>query len=1029
MIFFLYGLIFASVSLVIYAFSDSGSRKRRIQAGTKGRRSERERILELSEEVKLLKRRIFELKNADLALRKLKSEHALLAKKFRLAQQKEAELRQKVQQNQKWLNYQQNLLKKGKEPLSEFKLKLLEKEKELEREFSRNVDFKRKLDQTTKEISLFEEKIKVLESQIASLESDISKQKTETQKYIQQSRHYSNELITLKEKEKESGWVSKEDYNRLEEQVEELKDELEIRSKEVDLKDNQIKELDKERMRLAHQIKEITRQGGGVIDAISEIVESLPAEEIQEEESVEQTTEVEPVTPESAGPVDSEESERIPDASGEEDKPKKKKKAEEEVTVPIRKINLSHVRNIGIMAHIDAGKTTLTERILFYTGRSHRIGEVHDGKAQMDWMKQEQERGITITSAATTCFWNDHRINIIDTPGHVDFTVEVERSLRVLDAAIAVFCAVGGVEPQSETVWRQSDKYQVPKIAFINKMDRIGADFFSVLANIEQDLNANVIPLQIPIGKEDNFRGIIDLLEMQAYIYDDTSFGKSFHAEPIPPDLEETAQKYRHIMVEKAVELEDSLMEKYLESEEKISQLELSLAIRKGTIANKIVPALCGAAFKNKGVQKLLDAVNLFLPSPADLPPVEGTDPYDPQKTLQRQPSDTAPFSALAFKVQADPHMGKLVYFRVYSGRLEAGTYVLNAAKDRKERVGRILQMHANQRENRPDIYAGDIAAIVGLDHTVTGDTLCDLDNPILLEAIEFPAPVIAISIKTESRPDHDKLSKALARLAEEDPTFMVNTDPETDETILSGMGELHLEIIVDRLKNEFKVDAAVGQPKVAYKETILNSLTEEYKHIKQTGGRGQYGHVVMEIEPSGPGEGFEFNNKITGGRIPKEYIPAVEKGVIDVMRQGVYAGFPVVDVKINLIDGSYHDVDSSEVAFKVAAAECFKRAFLKCVPVLLEPNMSLEVVTPQEYVGNIVGNICSRRGKVLGIEARANQQVIAAEVPLSEMFGYATSLRSLSSGKATHTMHFEKYIEVPFEISQKIIEEKKKRT
>ena len=691
-----------------------------------------------------------------------------------------------------------------------------------------------------------------------------------------------------------------------------------------------------------------------------------------------------------------------------------------------RQISLERVRNIGIMAHIDAGKTTLTERILYYTGKSHKIGEVHDGQAQMDWMKQEQERGITITSAATTCYWKDHRINIIDTPGHVDFTVEVERSLRILDGTVAIFCAVGGVEPQSETVWRQSEKYEVPKIAFINKMDRVGADFFGVLKAIEKELGANAIPLQIPIGAEDNFRGIIDLMEMQAYIYDDDSLGKNFHTESIPDDYQEISKKYHHIMVEKAVELEDSLMEKYLESEDKITAQELMQAIRKGTIANKIVPVLCGAAFKNKGVQKLLDAVNFYLPSPLDLPAIKGFSPDNKDESIERKPSDDEPFSALAFKVQTDPHMGKLVYFRVYSGKMDAGSYVFNAAKERKERVGRILQMHANQRESRSTIYAGDIAAAIGLDHTITGDTLCDIDNPILLEAIEFPAPVMSISIKPQSRAEQDKLGKSLTKLSEEDPTFTVGFDEETDETILSGMGELHLEVIVDRLKHEFSVEAQVGKPKVAYKETILGSITEDYKYAKQTGGRGQYGHVVLEILPTKPGEGFEFLNSIKGGAIPREYIPAVEKGVIEALHKGVLAGYPVVDVKVNLIDGSYHDVDSSELAFKLAARECFKRAFAKSEPVLLEPYMSLEITTPEEYVGNIVGNICSRRGKVLGIEAKGVQQVISAEAPLAEMFGYASSLRSLSSGRANSSMHFEKYVEVPFEISEKIIEEKK---
>ena len=692
-----------------------------------------------------------------------------------------------------------------------------------------------------------------------------------------------------------------------------------------------------------------------------------------------------------------------------------------------RSIELDKVRNIGIMAHIDAGKTTVTERILFYSGRSHKIGEVHDGKAQMDWMKQEQERGITITSAATTCYWNGHRINIIDTPGHVDFTVEVERSLRILDGAIAVFCAVGGVEPQSETVWRQSDKYKVPKLAFVNKMDRIGADFFAVIKNIEEDLGANVIPLQIPIGAEDNFRGIIDLMEMKAVIYDDESFGKNFHAEEIPADYKEKAREYHHIMVEKAVELEDSLIEKYLEDENSITKEELMSAIRKGTIANKIVPAFCGSAFKNKGVQKLLDAVPLYLPSPADLESIEGHDPDDPEKKIIRKADDNEPFSALAFKVQADPHMGKLIYFRVYSGVIKSGTYIHNATKGRKQRVGRLLQMHANDREIREAIYAGDIAAAVGFDHTVTGDTLCDSDNQVVLEAIEFPAPVMSLSIKPESRSEQDKIGKGLMRLAEEDPTFTVESDKETEETILSGMGELHLEIIVDRLKHEFKVDAVVGQPKVAYRETITNNVSENYKHVKQTGGKGQYAHVELEIYPTEPGQGFEFKNKITGGSVPREYIPAVEKGVISAMQKGIVAGYPVVDVRVELVDGSSHDVDSSEMAFKICAAACFKHAFMKAAPVLLEPFMSLEVNVPEEHTGGVVGDICSRRGKVLGMEIKNKQQVISAEAPLSEMFGYASALRSITSGRANYSMHFEKYIEVPFAIAEKIVEEKKK--
>jgi elongation factor G len=686
---------------------------------------------------------------------------------------------------------------------------------------------------------------------------------------------------------------------------------------------------------------------------------------------------------------------------------------------------LDKIRNIGIMAHIDAGKTTLTERVLFYTGKSHKIGEVHDGAAVMDWMKQEQERGITITSAATTCFWKDCRINIIDTPGHVDFTVEVERSLRVLDGAVAVFCAVGGVEPQSETVWHQSDKYKVPKLAFVNKMDRTGADFFSVFQQIQKDLGANAIPLQVPIGKEETFQGVIDLIEMKAIVYDDDT-GKSMRISEIPEEYKQIAKDYHHIMVEKAVEMDDALMEKYLEDEASVTKEGLRAAIRKGTIANKMVPILCGAAFKNKGVQLLLDAVNAYLPSPLDMPPTEGCDPDDKEKKLSRHADVNEPFSALAFKIQADPHMGKLIYIRVYSGKLTAGSYVQNVTKDKRERVGRILQMHANQREGLDEVHAGDIAAVVGLDYTITGDTLSDMEKPILLEAIEFPAPVISISIKPATRADQDKLAKGLMRLGEEDPTFNVHSDQETEETLLSGMGELHLEIIVDRLKEEYGVTAIVGQPKVAYKETVTGEAEENHKYAKQSGGRGQYGHVVFNMSPAKPGEGFEFINSIKGGAVPKEYIPAIEKGVIEALHEGAYAGFPVVDVKVELIDGSYHEVDSSEIAFKIAARECFKRAFMKCMPILLEPLMSLEIITPEEHVGSVVGHLCSKRGKVLGIESKGPNQIIDAEAPLAELFGYATTLRSLSSGRASYSMHFERYMQVPFEMTQKVIEEKK---
>ncbi|MBM3245030.1 MAG: elongation factor G [Candidatus Omnitrophica bacterium] len=703
-------------------------------------------------------------------------------------------------------------------------------------------------------------------------------------------------------------------------------------------------------------------------------------------------------------------------------------KIEDKSARPIPNFDLAKLRNIGIMAHIDAGKTTLTERILFYTGRSHKIGEVHDGKAQMDWMKQEQERGITITAAATTCYWGDYRINIIDTPGHVDFTVEVERSLRVLDGAVAVFCAVGGVEPQSETVWHQSNKYSVPKIAFVNKMDRTGADFFAVLKGIEEDLEANVALLELPLGSEDTFRGVIDLVEMKAYIYEEESSGKNFTVEEIPPDYTEQAKAYRRLMLEKAASFDDSLMKKYLEAPDTVTIDELKLAIRKGTVANKIVPLLCGAAFKNKGIQKLLDAVTYYLPSPLDLPPVAAHNPDDLEKTIERKPDSNEPFCGLAFKVQSDPHMGKLVYVRVYAGVLETGTYVLNVTKNKKERVARIVRMHANQRENIEYGFPGEIVAVIGLGSTVTGDTLSEIREPVLLEAIQFPVPVVSLSIAPKTRSDQDKLGRALARLTEEDPTFLVSSDEETKETLLTGMGELHLEIIVDRLKTEFGVEAVVGQPKVAYREAILKKAGGEGKYIKQTGGRGQYGHVVMEVSPTAAGAGFEFKDSIKGGAIPRSFIPAVEKGVIEAMQKGVYAGYPVVDVKVDLIDGSFHEVDSSELAFKIAASIGFKDAFLKADPVLLEPYMSLQVSTPEEFVNAIIGYICSRRGKILNMDAKGKQKIVTADVPLSEMFGYATAFRSLSSGRANGSMEFKNYMPVPKEIAEKLIAEKKQK-
>lgn len=688
-----------------------------------------------------------------------------------------------------------------------------------------------------------------------------------------------------------------------------------------------------------------------------------------------------------------------------------------------RLFKIENNRNIGIMAHIDAGKTTVTERMLFYTGKKHKLGETHDGAATMDWMKQEQERGITITSASTTCYWRDHRINIIDTPGHVDFTVEVERSLRVLDGAVVLFCGVAGVQPQSETVWRQSAKYNVPKIAFVNKMDRIGANFYKVAEMIEKRLQVNAVPVQLPIGSEDNFKGIIDLLEMKAIIYDNDSLGTNYHIEEIPEELLEMAKEYRHNLVEKISELDDKLTEKFL-MEEDITIAELKKVLRKRTIENKIVPVLCGTAFKNKGVQKLLDAVVDYLPSPVEAGDVHGVDTEGNE--IVRKPSDNEPFSALAFKVMVDKHVGKLVFFRVYAGQIKAGSYVYNTNHKKRERLGRILQMHANNRENRDDIFAGDIAAAVGFNYTKTGDTLCDEKHPIILETIDFPAPVISVAITPENKNELDKLNLSIEKLSDEDPTFIVNTNEETGDTVISGMGELHLEVIIDRLLHEFNVQANVGQPQVAYKETIITSIETEYKYAKQSGGRGQYGHVFLKLEDNGPGHGFEFVNNIKQGVIPKEYIPAVEKGIIEAMEKGIFAGFPVVDVKVILFDGSFHEVDSSEMAFKMAGSMAFKKGFLKAKPVLLEPVMSIEVETPKEYVGDITGNLCSRRGQIVGIDENNGTRIISAKAPLSEMFGYATTLRSLTQGRALYTMELENYERVPYSISEEIISKKK---
>jgi elongation factor G len=685
-----------------------------------------------------------------------------------------------------------------------------------------------------------------------------------------------------------------------------------------------------------------------------------------------------------------------------------------------RDISIEKTRNIGIMAHIDAGKTTTTERILYYTGKVHRMGEVHEGAATMDWMEQEKERGITITSAATTCYWNEHRINIIDTPGHVDFTAEVERSLRVLDGAVALFCAVGGVEPQSETVWRQADKYGVPRIAFVNKMDRVGADFFNAVEMMRTRLKANAIPIHLPIGQGDMYAGIIDLINMKARMFNEETLGATFEDIEIPSAFMNQAKEYRQKLLEAISDIDDTLLVKFLENKP-ISEKEIISALRKATIKVKIVPVLCGSSFKNKAIQNLLDKIVELLPSPEDAGEIIGHHIHKDDQVI-REMSDDEHFTALAFKIMTDPYVGKLTFIRVYSGILSSGSYIYNASSDKKERIGRLLQMHANSRKEIKDVYCGDIAAVVGLKFTKTGDTLCDEKDPIILEKIVFPEPVIQIAIEPKTKADQDRLSESLAKLSDEDPTFRVTTNEETSQTLISGMGELHLEIIVDRLKREFKVDANIGKPQVSYKETIRKKVRQESKFVKQSGGRGQFGHVVIEIEPSGKGKGYVFNNAITGGTIPKEYIPSVSKGIVEAMKSGVLAGYPVEDVKVTLLDGSYHEVDSSDIAFKVAGSIAFKDAAKKADPALLEPLMRVEVVTPEEYMGDVMGDLSSRRGKIEGINPRSDAQVIKALVPLSEMFGYATILRSMTQGRAIYSMEFSHYDETPKSITDSII-------
>ena len=689
----------------------------------------------------------------------------------------------------------------------------------------------------------------------------------------------------------------------------------------------------------------------------------------------------------------------------------------------MKKIKLNQVRNIGIMAHIDAGKTTLTERVLYYTGVTHRIGEVHDGAATMDWMEQEQERGITITSAATTCMWNDHRVNIIDTPGHVDFTVEVERSLRVLDGAVGVFCAVGGVEPQSETVWRQADKYNVPRIAFVNKMDRVGADFYNVMEMIKSRLGANPLPLVIPIGSGEMFTGIVDLMQMKSILYNESTMGTRFEYGEIPGDMKADAEKWRHHLIEETASYDEQLMEKYLNDEE-ITVDEIKRAVRKGCLDNTFVPTLCGSAFKNKGVQRLLDAIVNLLPSPIDVGSVSGTKPEDSDTEITRLPEDDEPFSALAFKIMTDPYVGKLTYMRVYSGQLEAGSYVYNPTSGKRERISRILLMHSNKREERDSVSTGEIVAAVGLKNVKTGHTLCDEKNQVILESMDFPEPVVAVSVEPVSKGDQDSLSKGLQKLGEEDPTFKVSTDEETGQTIISGMGELHLEILVDRLLREFKVKANIGQPMVAYREAITKGVSDvDIKFIRQSGGRGQYGHVVINVEPNESGKGYHFENKIVGGVIPREYIPSVDKGMQEALKNGVIAGYPIEDVRVELIFGSYHDVDSSEMAFKIAGSMAIQEACKKAAPKLMEPIMRVEVIVPDEYLGDVMGDLNSRRGKIEGMEQRKEAQVVASFVPLSNMFGYVTDLRSITQGRAVFHMEFAKYQQVPSSVETEILE------
>lgn len=1003
-------------------------------------------------------------------IKEKKQEVNNLQNKLQKLQRTNKELETELDKYQRWYKKENDKNKKVAEEVPDLKEKLSVKDSQLEKVFSEKVKLGKERDE-------LEDKFKKTDKELKDTKVVVRQLRGKLDIVKKQMGDYKESLSELQGKQQESEFISKKDYDEIKEKYAGIKEEYEEVKNEYIKKKRQLEELvvkvatggniekivgqiekDKEK-----EFKFEKQPSEDKSEKATESEEEKVKEELQEksnkgkseepkkefpennQESEEKSIDKEPVgkakeeleeeSKEEAKEglkKESKEEQKVESKKGPEEEPVKKtgkdKKGEmdEEIKKELQKLDLSKVRNIGIMAHIDAGKTTVTERVLFYTGKSHKIGEVHDGQAQMDWMKQEKERGITITSAATTCFWDDVRVNIIDTPGHVDFTAEVERSLRVLDGAVAVFCAVAGVQAQSETVWRQSEKYNLPKLCFVNKMDRTGADFFAALENMKEVFGDKVVPIQIPVGSEENFKGIVDLVEKKAYFYED-ELGKNIKKDEIPEDMKEAVNKYRHEMMEKVVGVDDKLMEKYLQSEDNVTKEDLIKVIRQGTISNKICPVFCGTALKNKGVQKLLDAVNLYLPSPVNAAEVEGQEKDNPDKKVVVKSDVNSPLTALAFKVQSDVHMGKLVFIRMYSGVMQAGSYVLNVGKEEKERVGKIFQIHANKRENRSFIAVGDIAAVVGLSNTATGDTLSDFDRPILLESVKFTKPVVSMSIKPKSKSDQDKLARGLAKLAEEDPTFMVNTDEETKEVILTGMGELHLEIIVDRLKNEFKVEAEIGKPKVAYRETMKKPVKEEYKLVKQTGGHGQYAHVVMEISPSQRGEGFDFKDSIKGGAIPKGYIPAVRKGVEAIMQKGVVADSPVVDINVNLVDGSFHEVDSSDLAFQTAAINCFKQAMSKGEPVLLEPYMSLEISTPEEFLSSIVSKISSCRGKILNIGEKAGRKIITAEAPLAELFGYTTTLRSLSKGRATCSMEFCRYEEVSKEIAEKVIEEKNK--